>query len=204
MKGSHLSASSASTTTTRRLRFTPTCDLYDQYLDQARVPHSIDWRSLGGKSEFCGPAVTVKCYDDNSRIKDLLEQRPPASQQVLVVDAGGASSRCAVLGDVIADSAVQNGWAGIVVHGRVRDVAALEKLNIGILASGSPTPRKSTRRGEGQIQVTVEIGDVECSPGDIVFCDRDGILILRPDQLASHQYDTSEIGRVQHPYESDH
>ena len=178
------------------IRFVPTCDLYDRYLDQSRVPFNTSWRTFGRKTEFCGAAVTVKCFEDNSRIKELLEQPPPPvvlhpqqqQQRVLVVDAGGPASRCAVMGDMIAKSAVRNGWAGIVVHGRVRDVAALEQLDIGILASGSPTPRKSTRRGEGQVDVTVQIGEVPCSTGDVVFCDRDGLLILRLEQLAAEHY----------------
>jgi regulator of ribonuclease activity A len=157
------------------LSFTPTCDLYDTYLDQARVP-SLYWQSYGGRKQFCGPAVTIKCFEDNSRLKECTEI--PGNHRVLVVDAGG-SNRCAVMGDMLAASAASNQWAGIVVYGCVRDVTALSQIDLGIVALGT-TPRKSTRRGEGSMDLPITIGNVTCNPGDYVYVDQDGVLILDP------------------------
>jgi regulator of ribonuclease activity A len=170
------------TTTNLTVDFVPTCDLYDEYLDEARVPN-LSWRSFGGKKAFCGPAVTVKCFEDNSRIKELVESA--GDGRVLVVDAG-ASHRCAVLGDLLAGQAAENQWSGLVVNGCVRDVEALAEIGVGVVALGC-TPRKSTRRGEGQVDLHVKIGDVECRPGDYVFCDLDGVLILSSQQVADRQ-----------------
>jgi len=86
----------------RPLTFESTCDLYDKYLDQARVP-SLHWQCYGGKKQFCGKVVTVKCFEDNSRIKELVQH------QVLVVDGGG-SRRHALLGDMLAEHALKNQW----------------------------------------------------------------------------------------------
>jgi len=161
------------------LRFQPTCDLYDTYLDDARVP-ALPWQSYGAKKQFCGYAVTVKCHEDNSRVKELVETFAGSRGKVLVVDGGG-SLRCALLGDLLAAHAVRNQWEGVIVHGCVRDVDALSQLQVGIFALGH-LPRKSTRRGEGQTNVAVQVGNVTVNPGDLVFADNDGVLILPPGQ----------------------
>lgn len=102
----------------------------------------------------------------------------------MVVDAG-ASRRCAVLGDMIAEKARDNGWQGIIVYGCVRDVAVLRTLdNFGVVALGS-LPRKSTRRGEGQKDLTIRLGNVEVNTGDYVVADADGILFLAKEQVVN-------------------
>jgi regulator of ribonuclease activity A len=155
------------------MAFKPTCDLYDEHLDSARVL-TIPLINLGGASEFCGTAVTVKCFEDNSRIKELVAG--DGGGRVMLVDGGG-SLRCALVGDVLAGEAQRNGWAGVIVFGAVRDKAALRSLDLGVMAIGV-TPRKSVRRGEGQIGVPIQLGDIWCSPGDSVYADEDGVLIL--------------------------
>lgn len=155
------------------LVFKPTCDLYDDYLDDARVP-AVSFQSLGGRKQFCGLAVTVKCFEDNSRIKELL--KTPGKGKVLVVDGGG-SQRCALLGDMIAQTAVDNEWEGLVMYANVRDAEELRKLDVGVMALGA-IPRKSVRRGEGQVDLPVQIGDVWCRPGDKVYADENGVLIV--------------------------
>lgn len=165
--------------------FVPTCDLYDEYLDAARVP-TVSWQSFGAFTQFCGPAVTVKCFEDNTIVKELVET--DGKGRVLVVD-GGASMRCALLGDMLAIKAQDNNWAGIIIYGCVRDVAVLSKVKIGIMALGS-TPRKSKRTGEGQMQLLIRLGDIECRPDDVVFCDLDGVLILTAEQAREREQNT--------------
>lgn len=150
-----------------------TSDLYDRFEDEARVlpPLFLDF---GGRAAFSGRVVTVKCFEDNSRIKEVLARR--GAGRVLVVDGGG-SLRCALVGDLIAGEAARNGWEGIVVWGCVRDRAVLRTLGIGIRALGA-TPRKSVRRNEGQIDVPVNVAGVPCNPGDVLIADEDGILLL--------------------------
>ena len=153
--------------------FKPTCDLYDEYLDVARVP-TVSFLNLGGERQFCGTVVTVKCFEDNSRIKELVAME--GKGKVMLVDGGG-SQRCALVGDVLADEAQRGGWAGIIVYGSVRDKVALSKLNLGVMAL-NVTPRKSVRRGEGQVDIPIQIGNIWCESGDIVYGDDDGILLL--------------------------
>lgn len=156
----------------------PTCDLFDEYGARLRVLPPV-LTDFGRTLQFHGPAVTVKCFEDNSRIKELVNT--PGNGQVLVVDGGG-STRCALFGDVIAKEAAQNGWAGAVVFGCVRDKAALRTIDFGIKALAA-IPSKSTKRNEGQVNVPVVIAGIVCHPGDYIVVDEDGVLIADPGLL---------------------
>lgn len=150
-----------------------TCDLFDEHEQTAQTLGS-PLSDFGGRVSFSGAAVTVRCFEDNSLVKQLAGT--PGKGKVLVVD-GGASMRCALMGDMIAKDAVSNGWEGAVIYGAVRDVAELATLPLGIKALGA-TPRKSVRRGAGEQDVSVTLGDVTISPGDRIYVDADGVLIL--------------------------
>jgi regulator of ribonuclease activity A len=150
-----------------------TSDLYDRYGEQLRVLPGV-FQDFGSRARFSGEVVTVRCFEDNSRVKELLSTQ--GAGKVLLVD-GGASQRCALMGDLIAGQAVTHGWEGVVIYGFVRDRVALKALDLGIRALGA-TPRKSLRRGEGQTQLPIEIGGVSCRPGDRLVADEDGIVLL--------------------------
>ena len=149
-----------------------TADLYDQYETQVRVCDPI-FRDFGGRRAFYGAVVTVKCFEDNTQIKALLAE--PGAGRVLVADAGG-SPRCAMLGDLIAASAVAQGWAGVILFGCVRDTDELAGMDLGVKALAA-NPRKSQRRGEGQRDLAVSFAGVSFAPGDWVYADADGILV---------------------------
>lgn len=159
--------------------FIATADLVDRYED---VVQSLDLQlhSYGGTREFAGPISTIRCHQDNALVKSVLAE--PGHGRVLVVDGGG-SLHTALMGDLIAASAVENGWAGAVFHGAVRDVRALATLDIGVKALGS-NPRKSAKTGAGERDVTVEFGGVRFVPGQWLSADDDGVVVLadRPPQ----------------------
>nr|WP_315040920.1 ribonuclease E activity regulator RraA [uncultured Moraxella sp.] len=153
-----------------------TCDLLDDNPDcQVCMPNMEGKRfyNYGGLSSFGGEVVTVKCFEDNSRVKELLATA--GDGKVLVID-GGASMRCALLGDMIAQSAVDNGWAGVIVYGCVRDVDMIAKMSIGVKALAS-TPRKSNRKGVGEVGETLQFGGVTIKQGDFIYADNNGIII---------------------------
>lgn len=152
-----------------------TADLVDTYGESL---HSIplQLRSFGRRPRFSGVAVTVKCFEDNALLKLTLAEHPDPAGRVLVIDGGG-SLRTALVGDLIAGLAVRRGWAGLVVHGVVRDSLALDQLDIGIKALGT-NPRKSSKTGAGSVDQPVEIGGVWIRPGQVVHSDEDGIVIL--------------------------
>jgi regulator of ribonuclease activity A len=153
-----------------------TSDLYDQHGEHLRVLPPV-FQDFGGRARFSGEVVTVRCFEDNSRVKELLSTA--GAGRVLLVDGGG-SPRCALLGDLIAGQAVAHGWEGVVIYGYVRDRVALKALQLGIRALGV-IPRKSQRRGEGQSGLSIEIAGIPCRPGDRLVADEDGIVLLDPN-----------------------
>ena len=150
-----------------------TCDLSDVHGEQARVLPPV-FRHFGGRRRFAGEVVTVKCFEDNSRLKELVAT--DGGGRVIVVDGGG-STRCALLGDMVACEALAHGWVGIVVWGCVRDTAVLATLDLGVAALAS-MPRRSLKNGDGQIGVAVELAGVPCAPGDTLVADEDGIILI--------------------------
>lgn len=153
-----------------------TADLVDEIGDHVRSC-DVQFRQLGGHRRFAGPIRTLRCYEDNALVKQVLAE--PGAGRVLVVD-GGASLRTALVGDVIAELAAHNEWAGLVLHGAVRDVVALGELPIGVKALGT-NPRKSGKTGAGEVDVPVSFGSVTFSRGDVLFSDADGIVVVAPD-----------------------
>ncbi len=129
--------------------------------------------NFGGREAFCGAIRTVKCFEDNSMVKQAVAE--PGEGAVLVVDAGG-SQRCAMLGDMLAEQAADNGWAGVVMYGCVRDVDVLGETELGVQALGAH-PRKSEKRGEGQRDIPVTFAGVTLSPGEWLYADNNGILV---------------------------
>ena len=152
---------------------TSTCDLYDRFGEQLRVLPA-GFHEFGGRAHFSGDVVTVRCFEDNSRVKELLAT--PGAGKVLVVDGGG-SERCSLLGDQIGLAAANNGWEGVVIYGAVRDLVALRKLALGIKALCA-MPRKSERRGQGHTQEEITIAGVLCIPGDRLVADEDGLSLI--------------------------
>ena len=149
-----------------------TADLHDQHEGKTQVA-AILWRSYGGKARFCGPVSTLKCFEDNSLVRPALEEE--GAGRVLVIDGGG-SVRCALVGDQLATLAMENGWAGIVVHGCVRDSAILLSLDIGIKALGT-NPKRSLKKGGGERDVAVSFGGADLVPGAHLYADEDGVLV---------------------------
>ena len=133
----------------------------------------LQFRSFGRDSAFAGRMVTVKCFEDNSLVKEILAT--DGTGKVLVVDGGG-SLRRALIGDQIGGAAVKNRWAGIVLNGAVRDVDELNALQIGIKALGS-SPLKTDKRGEGQREIEVCFGGVKFVPGHYLVADNNGVIV---------------------------
>jgi regulator of ribonuclease activity A len=149
-----------------------TADLIDDFGDELRSCET-QFRQYGGRAAFAGPVSTVRCHRDNGLVKRVLNT--PGEGRVLVVDGAG-SLASALMGDMIAASAVANGWAGVVINGAVRDVVALRGLDLGVKALGS-NPRKSAKDGAGEVDVPVTFGGAEFRAGDWLYSDEDGIVV---------------------------
>jgi regulator of ribonuclease activity A len=150
-----------------------TSDLWDENAATARTCET-QLRSFGAVRAFSGPIATVRCHEDNVLVKRRVAE--PGEGRVLVVDGGG-SLRCALVGDNVAGLALASGWAGLVLNACVRDTVALAELGLGILAVGT-NPRPSGKTGEGEVDVVVTFGGCDFVPGDRVYADEDGLVIL--------------------------
>lgn len=149
-----------------------TADLYDEHGEALQVASPV-FRDYGGARSFGGPVATVEVYEDNTLVREALGE--PGGGRVLVVDGGG-SLRCALVGDNLAKMGADNGWAGIVVYGCIRDSVDIAGIAIGVKALGT-NPAKSVKRGEGRRELSVRFADVVFSPGAYLYADADGIVL---------------------------
>ncbi|PJG84977.1 ribonuclease E activity regulator RraA [Conservatibacter flavescens] len=149
-----------------------TSDLCDIYLDQVDVVEPI-FSSFGGVSEFYGKITTVKCFENNGLIAEVLEEN--GEGRVLLIDGGGAVRR-ALIDAEMAQLAVDNGWEGIIVYGAVRQLSQLEEMDIGIHAL-APIPVGADSANLGEVDVPVNFGGVTFFPEDYIYADLTGIIL---------------------------
>ncbi|GHA51198.1 putative 4-hydroxy-4-methyl-2-oxoglutarate aldolase [Photobacterium aphoticum] len=148
-----------------------TPDLCDHYEEDVRwLPLSL--HSFGGRDVFFGETVTLRCFEDNSLVRDIVSR--PGKGKVLFIDGHGSSTK-ALLGDQLALLAQKNGWEGIVVHGVVRDVGTLATLDLGVQAMGT-SPIKTVKRQTGEENVTLTVVETLIYPGDMLYADRNGVI----------------------------
>lgn len=149
-----------------------TSTLCDIYLDQVDVVEPI-FSNFGGRASFYGKITTVKCFENNGLIAEILEEN--GEGRVLLIDGGGAV-RQALIDAELAQLAADNGWEGIIVYGGVRQIQQLENLDIGIQAL-APIPVGANTDTQGEQDVPVNFGGVTFFPEDYVYADLTGIIL---------------------------
>jgi regulator of ribonuclease activity A len=150
-------------------------DEFPQHV-HAAAPLFHDW---GGMRSFAGMIETVRVFEDNALVRQVLETA--GRGRVLVVDGGG-SVRCALVGGRLAALAHEHGWSGIVINGCIRDSAELADIAVGIKALHA-VPLRSGKTGTGQRGIPVSFGGVTFVPGAHLYADRDGVLVADRDLL---------------------
>ena len=145
------------------------CDTHSQALQHIALP----LKDYGGVTAFYGEIATVQCFEDNSFVKKTLQEA--GCDRVLLVDGGG-SKRCALLGDLLAQLAIDNHWRGVVINGCIRDSDIIATLNIGVKALAT-NPLKSEKKDRGTCNIEVNFGSVSCKPGDWLYADSDGVVV---------------------------
>jgi len=167
--------------------FTSTPDLVDAFYDEALVVDAGLF-DFGGNKKFYGEIQTVYCFEDSTQVAACLDD--DGTGKVLVVD-GGASLRMALTGDQVMSRGLANGWQGVILNGCVRDWPIVRELQIGVKAL-APHPGKRIRRGDGKRNVPVNFKGVTFLPGDYIFCDESGIVVL-PRAVAIQQIEEIKI-----------
>lgn len=153
-----------------------TADLYDAHADVVQVA-TPTLHHYGGIQAFSGEIETVHVHEDNVLMKEMLGTA--GEGRVLVVDGGG-STWCALLGDRMAQRAIDNGWSGVIINACIRDSAEVATMPVGVMALGT-SPRKSRKNGVGAKSVPVTVAGCLMSPGDVLYADADGILVAPHD-----------------------
>ena len=143
------------------------------HADRLQVLHT-PLHSYGGHKRCSGAIVTVKLNEDNRTLKAMLQT--PGKQRIAVVQTGGVF--CAVVGDKLAAHAIENGWAGMIINGYIRDARALEQMPMAIWALGT-CPCRSARREEGELEAVLHFGGVTFETGHYLYADEDGIVLAK-------------------------
>jgi len=151
-----------------------TADLCDKYAEQKnfQIAEPI-LKNFGGKAEFSGQITTLKVFEDNLKVREIVSEQ--TNNRVLVIDGGG-SQRCALLGGDMATLAFNNGWQGIVIYGCIRDSLELAQIPIGIRALRTH-PLKSHKRGMGDRDTLITFGGVNFKKDHFLYADHDGIIV---------------------------
>jgi len=149
-------------------------DLYDLYPEKLQLASPI-FNDYGNKTIFYGEIVTVSCFNDNSKVKELVATN--GTGKVMVVE-GQASLTNALLGDMLAEKAVKNGWQGIVINGCIRDAGTIATLALGVKAIGC-NPIKTEKLGVGEINKTVSFANLTFIPGYYIYGDTNGLAISK-------------------------
>lgn len=157
-----------------------TPDLCDEYGDEVQVAEPV-FKHYGGIRQFGGEIVTVKCFEDNSKVGEMV--KTPGQGRVLVVD-GGASPRRSLLGDMLVSHAQENHWAGIVIYGYIRDVEEIAPMPVGVVALGT-IPRKTEKRGLGDVNVPLQMAGLHIIPGHYIYVDETGVVVADKPLVAA-------------------
>jgi regulator of ribonuclease activity A len=147
-------------------------DICDDFAGEISVLEPL-FRDYGKNLKFSGEIAIIKCFEDNSLVREAV--RTEGRGRVLVVDGGG-SLRCALLGDLLAAAAAENGWQGVLINGCVRDVEILETIGLGVKAL-NPHPMKTEKRGEGQRDLDVTFAGATMRPGNFLYADANGVVV---------------------------
>ena len=147
-------------------------DLVDKYSDQIQIG-KMAVNSYGKKQSMAGEIYTVSCSDDNSIVKSVLSRK--GKNKILVIDAAGVC-HASMVGDQIAESALNNNWAGIFVNGYVRDVEILGTLDLAIFARGS-VAQKTDKQDHGFENIMISFGSTVMRSGNWLYVDENGWIV---------------------------
>ena len=155
-----------------------TADICDKFPGEVQVL-APKFKHFGGKTKFFGPIETVKLYEDNKALVELLRDNA-GEGRVCVVDVEG--DYCAVVGENLMNFALRNGWAGIVINGYVRDTLQTANINVGLMALGT-FPFKSQKKAQGNIGEVLNFGNITFKKGYFLFSDIDGVIVKEKSEI---------------------
>ncbi len=147
-------------------------DLFDLYPEQLQLAEPL-FNDYGGKIIFSGEIITVSCFNDNSKVKELVAT--DGTGKVMIVDGKGSTTH-ALLGDMLAEQAVTNGWEAIVINGCIRDAGTIATLPLGVKALGC-NPIKTEKLGVGEVNTNIYFAGIKFIPGHFIYGDANGLAV---------------------------
>ena len=155
-------------------------------IDQAQVGHLLTGgymlpriKPLSESSKIIGPAYTVRTLArDNCAIYYAIKHAPKGS--VIVVDRGG-DSVFACAGEIVALTAMSSGMEGLVIDGCATDSIAIRKMGFPVFCTGLSPVTTNPIGGHGVVNIPVSCGGAIVNPGDLIFGDADGVIVVPPD-----------------------
>jgi 4-hydroxy-4-methyl-2-oxoglutarate aldolase len=149
-------------------------------------------RPLQTVPRLLGFARPVACGGDLLPVVDALVSS--RAGEVLVVDAGGAVG--AVAGELFATEALRRGLEGMVIDGAVRDTGTLRTIGLTLYAR-HVSPMAGSSRSASNADGAITCGGVLVQPGDVVFGDADGVVVIAPDDVSRLAARAAEIQRLE-------
>lgn len=143
---------------------------------------SSEIKPIDPSSRLCGPAVTVKCRPgDNLMFHKAIYVAGPGD--VLVITTG-SYTEAGPWGEVMTFAAQVRGIAGMVMDGSVRDSRAIIDMGFPMFTR-SLCIKGTTKDSLGLINYPIFIGGITVNPGDLVFGDADGVVIVAREEIAT-------------------
>jgi 4-hydroxy-4-methyl-2-oxoglutarate aldolase len=143
-----------------------------------------------GRPYLCGPALTCACAPEDNLAMHAALYRATAGT-VLVCDGAG-STRCALFGELMSIDALNQGLAGLIIQGPIRDIADINELGFPVWSTGT-APGQATKTSAVSVAVPVIVGNVLVSPGDQIIADADGIAVIPANAWESIRADVSAL-----------
>lgn len=133
------------------------------------------------RAELCGIVLTCDCGPaDNLAVAAALRHAQPGD---ILVAATAGHTGCAVVGDLVLGMARNNGVAGFVTDGCVRDTRGIRDVGLPCFAAGV-SPNSPARNGPGSVGTPVVLGGVAVASGDLLVADEDGVVIVPAARIA--------------------
>lgn len=153
-------------------------------LDDLGYPHqfiSADIRAMDPAMKLIGfamPVLMADVFGKQAKPFGLLTEALDQLQENEIYIATGGTRRCAYWGELLTATARMRGATGAVVDGYHRDTPQVLEQNWPVFSAGSYAQDSAVRTQVIAYRCPIEIGQVTIRPGDIVFGDMDGVLIV--------------------------
>jgi len=153
---------------------------YHQFLPQAVQPLKEDMVLVGRAM----PVLMIDVYGEQKKPFGLLTEALDQLQPGEIYIASGGDMRCAYWGELLTATAKTRGANGAVVNGFHRDTPMVLEQNWPVFSRGRYAQDSGVRTQVANYRCPIEVGEVWIKPGDLVFADLDGVLII-PQEIES-------------------